>query len=128
MAKCRRTIRVYNRDAVLQSTVETTPGLEHPLAWRPSGNFIATTQRFFGPEFGYGGGVGREGRHDIVFFERNGLRRLEVDGHWVESPQAPTKDTKGRVTWGYKVVEMSWSCDSNILAIILRDPEGDTCK
>jgi hypothetical protein len=48
-----------------------------------------------------------------------------VDGQWVESPKAPTKDTEGRVTWGYKVVEMSWSSDSNILAIILRDPDGD---
>ena len=119
---------MYNRDAILQSTVESTPGLEHPLAWRPSGNFIATTQRFFGPEFGCGGGIGREGRHDFVFFERNGLRRLEVDGQWVESPKAPTRDTGGRVTWGYKVIEMSWSSDSNILAIFLRDPDGDTRK
>ena len=128
MPKHRRTIRIYNRDAVLQSTAESTSGLEHPLAWRPSGNFIATTQRFFGPEFGYGGGIGREGRHDFVFFERNGLRRLEVDGQWAELPKAPTKDTEGRLTWGYKVVEMFWSSDSDILAILLRDADGDTCK
>jgi elongator complex protein 1 len=119
---------VYNRDAVLQSTVDPTPGLEHSLAWRPSGNFLATTQRFFGPEFGCGGGVGREGRHDFVFFERNGLRRLEVDGQWAESPKAPPKDTEGRVTWGYKVMEMSWSSDSNILAIFLRDSNSDIGK
>ena len=40
------------------------PGLEQSLAWRPAGNLIASTQRL--PH-----------RHDVVFFERNGLRHGE---------------------------------------------------
>jgi hypothetical protein len=69
----KRILRVYNRDAVLQSTSEAVAGLEHTLSWRPSGNLIVSTQRF-GFE---GGGAGKDGRHDVVFFERNGLRHGE---------------------------------------------------
>ncbi len=60
----RRVLRVWNRDSVLQATGEAVPGLEAPLAWRPAGNLIASTQR-------------RPNRHDVVFFERNGLRHGE---------------------------------------------------
>ncbi|KIM33145.1 hypothetical protein M408DRAFT_149581 [Serendipita vermifera MAFF 305830] len=110
----RRVIRVYDRDATLQSTLEPTPGLEHCLAWRPSGNFIATAQRFFSPESGFpGGGLGRHGRHDIVFFERNGLRRLEFDGQWIKQDEVGAKEDP----WSYKIKDMSWSCDSEILAV-----------
>jgi hypothetical protein len=70
----RRVLRVYNRDGALQATAEAVPGLEHSLSWRPSGNLIVSTQRF--GTFP-GGGKGREGRHDVVFFEKNGLRHGE---------------------------------------------------
>ena len=36
-------------------------GLEHSLAWRPAGNLLAASQRL--PH-----------RHELIFFERNGLR------------------------------------------------------
>lgn len=62
--KDRRRLSVYNRDCVLQSASEDVNGLEANLAWRPLGNLIAASQLL--PH-----------RHDVVFFERNGLRHGE---------------------------------------------------
>ncbi|KAL7752203.1 putative elongator complex protein 1 [Sorochytrium milnesiophthora] len=84
----RRVIRVYNRDGVLQSTSEAVDKLEHALSWRPSGNLIASSQRL--PH-----------RHDIVMFERNGLRHGEF----------------ALRTANLRVADMTWSADSAVLAV-----------
>lgn len=107
----RRVLRVYSHAGVLQSTSEPTPGLEHALAWRPAGNWIVGTQRYGFP----GGGQGREGRHDVVMFERNGLRRGEFGISAVSAPR--TKSEGGERRWGYKVREVGWSADSNVLSV-----------
>lgn len=117
-----RTLRFYDRGGVLQSTSEEVAGLEHPLVWRPSGNVIVSTQRF-----GFdGGGSGREGRHDVVFFERNGLRHgefsLKVGQISVRGRDAATSNER---KWGYKVREMAWNSDSSILAIWIEGNIGD---
>ncbi|KAK7052844.1 putative elongator complex protein 1 [Paramarasmius palmivorus] len=109
----RRVLRVYDRQGTLQSTSEPVPGLEHTLSWRPSGNLIAGTQRF-GFE---GGGAGRAGRHDLVFFERNGLRHGEFELRPADMGLQQKAD--GSLKWGYRVKEVSWNSDSNILAIWL---------
>ncbi|KAJ3809935.1 IkappaB kinase complex IKAP component [Lentinula aff. lateritia] len=116
-----RILRVYDHQAVLQSTSESVPGLEHSLSWRPSGNLIASTQRF-----GFdGGGAGRDGRHDLVFFERNGLRHGDFElrpAHGLVPPPSQALNLK----WGYKVKDIKWSSDSNVLAIwIGRDHASD---
>lgn len=113
----RRILRVYNRDATLQSTSEAVAGLEHTLSWRPSGNLIVSTQRF-GFE---GGGAGKDGRHDVIFFERNGLRHGEFN---LREPWTKTT-LDGRTSWGYSVKEVAWSSDSNILSVWIRGPEED---
>ena len=108
---------MYNRDSVLQSTSEAVAGLEHPLSWRPSGNLIVSTQRF-GFE---GGAAGKDGRHDVVFFERNGLRHGEFN---LREPWKKT--TLGtRISWGYSVKEVAWSSDSNILSVWIRGQDKD---
>jgi elongator complex protein 1 len=114
-------LRIYNRDGVLQTTAEAVPGLEHPLSWRPSGNLIVGTQRF--GTFP-GGGKGREGRHDIVFFEKNGLRHGEF-GLRHGTPGVGPSDAKER-KWGYKVKEVCWSADSNVLLVWIEEDAGDT--
>ena len=115
-----RKFRVYDRQAVLQSTSEDVPGLEHSLAWRPSGNLLAGTQRF-----GYdGGGAGKEGRHDVVFFERNGLRHLEF-GIRVGDLGLASDTSHPDLRWGYKVEALRWSSDSNVLAVWIRTPSMD---
>jgi elongator complex protein 1 len=117
----RRVLRVYNRDGALQATAEAVPGLEHPLSWRPSGNLIVSVQRF--GTFP-GGGKGREGRHDIVFFEKNGLRHGEFGLRHGTLGVGPS-DSKER-KWGYKVKEVSWSADSNVLLVWIEEDAGDT--
>ncbi|KAG0045887.1 hypothetical protein BGZ83_008909 [Gryganskiella cystojenkinii] len=92
----RRVIRVYNREAVLQTTSESVDMLEHGLSWRPSGNLIASSQRL--PH-----------RHDVVFFERNGLRHGEFTLR--EGNDAVVK-------------ELAWNCDSTILAVWLERETG----
>jgi elongator complex protein 1 len=87
-----RVIRFYNREGVLQNTTEPVDKLEHGLDWRPSGNLIASSQRL--PH-----------RHDIVFFERNGLRHGEF-----------TLQEKGP----HKVLELAWNADSSVLAVWLQ--------
>ncbi|KAJ7750119.1 pol II transcription elongation factor [Mycena maculata] len=115
-----RTLRVYDRQAALQSTSEAVPGLEHAMVWRPSGNLIVGTQRF-GFE---GGGAGKEGRHDVVFFERNGLRHGEFGIRVADLSIQPGAREEGR-KWGYKVKALSWSSDSNVLGLWIEKDEGD---
>ncbi|KAG9116362.1 hypothetical protein FRC07_007460, partial [Ceratobasidium sp. 392] len=114
-----RKLRFYSSNPPAHlSTSEATPGLEGVLAWRPSGGLIATTQRF-----GYeGGGVGREGRHDVVFFERNGLRRSEFGIRDARSIQA---DVSAARPWGYKVKEVLWNTDSTVLALWIERDNAD---
>ena len=118
----RRTIRTYSHTGALMATSEPTPGLEHGLSWRPSGNWIVTTQRY-----GFhGGGQGREGRHDLVMFERNGLRRGEFE---IQTVSVPEKRSEGSdKKWGYKVREVGWNSDSNILSIWIERDEVDVGK
>jgi elongator complex protein 1 len=117
----RRVLRVYNRDGVLQTSGEPVPGLEHPLSWRPSGNLIVGAQRF--GTFP-GGGKGREGRHDIVFFEKNGLRHGEFALRHGTPGVGPSEAKERR--WCYKVKEVCWSADSNILSVWIEEDAGDT--
>lgn len=94
VADKRRRLHIWDRQGSLQSISEDVPGLEQSLAWKPSGNLIASTQRL--PH-----------RHDVVFFERNGLRHNEFT--------LPFKASE------VQVLEMSWNCDSSVLAILVED-------
>ncbi|KAG0325923.1 hypothetical protein BGZ99_010376 [Dissophora globulifera] len=94
-----RVIRVYNREAILQTTSESVDMLEHGLSWRPSGNLIASSQRL------------PQNRHDIVFFERNGLRH----GEFTLREQGDTV-----------VREIAWNCDSTVLAVWLQRASSTT--
>ena len=40
-----RLFRVFSREGEVHSTSEVVPGLEHALAWQPSGAIIASTER-----------------------------------------------------------------------------------
>lgn len=107
---------MYARDGTLSSTSEPVAGLEHVLSWRPSGNLIAGTQRF-GTKLAPGLGKGPEGKHDLVFFERNGLRHGEFG----------LRDVGGTgIGAGYNVKEIGWNADSTVLSVwVERQEEGD---
>eukprot|EP00118_Oscarella_pearsei_P010640 m.66422 g.66422 ORF g.66422 m.66422 type:complete len:1299 (+) comp35387_c1_seq2:23-3919(+) len=87
-----RKLRVWNRDGILQSTSEDVSGLEQALHWRPSGNLIACTQR-------------KPHRHDVIFFERNGLKHGEFTLPFGQKE--------------VKVRELQWNNTSSVLAILI---------
>lgn len=76
----------------------------------------------------------REGRHDVVFLERNGLRRGEFGfgagvglglGFRRAVMNGVGVEDGGGMKWGYKVLEITWSSDSNVLALWIRGESGD---
>ncbi|KAK9712591.1 putative elongator complex protein 1 [Basidiobolus ranarum] len=87
-----RILRMYSREGVLQNTSEPVDKLEHVCSWKPSGSLITGSQLL--PH-----------KHDIVFFERNGLRHGEFS--------LREKDAK--------IVEIFWNSDSSVLAIWLEN-------
>ncbi|XP_022111138.1 elongator complex protein 1-like [Acanthaster planci] len=89
-----RKLRVWSRDCILQYTSEDLNGLEQPLSWKPSGSLIASSQRL-------------ESRHDIIFFEKNGLRHGEFT-----LPFDPS---------AVKVCEILWNTESTVMAVWLED-------
>jgi elongator complex protein 1 len=94
----RRVIRVYSREGTLDSVSEPVDGLEGALSWRPSGNLIAGIQRL-------------EGRTDVVFFERNGLRHGQFTLRLTEEECQ---------TWASRIL-LSWNIDSTVLAVRFTD-------
>ncbi|CDS00057.1 hypothetical protein [Sporisorium scitamineum] len=123
-----RIIRIYSRTGALSSTSDpSVRGISHTLAYRPVGNLIASTQRF-GPS-GVQGQMwsqGRKGRHDVVFFERNGLRHGEFSLR-EESASQPEgsqlgwngSQQQGPWTRTHLVRELSWNADGSALAVWL---------
>ncbi|VDC02341.1 unnamed protein product [Peniophora sp. CBMAI 1063] len=107
----RRVLRIYSRTGTLESTSEAVPGLEGALATGNGNAYIVSTQRFGGFS---GAGRGPEGRHDVVFFERNGLRHGEFR----------LREPKGSK---YRVKGLKWSADGNVLAVWIegQDEEKD---
>ena len=89
----KRVIRVYTRDGQIESFSEPIDGLEGVLAWRPSGNWIATVQRKSADNA------------EVVFLERNGLRH---GGFALR-------------TGGAKIRELAWNSESNVLSVLLDD-------
>lgn len=94
----RRVIRVFTREAVLDSASEPVDGLEGALTWRPAGNLLAGVQR-------------HDGRIDIVFFERNGLKH---GGFQLRLSKEEMK------SWGSSVL-LSWNKNSSVLAVAFTD-------
>ncbi|KAJ1656740.1 putative elongator complex protein 1 [Dispira simplex] len=90
-----RMLRVYSREGLLLSTSESVDCLEQPLCWKPSGSLIATTEQL--PH-----------RHDVIFWERNGLRHGEFT---LREPH------------GTSVRSLQWNCDSTVLAVVLEQGE-----
>ncbi len=136
-----RVIRVYSRLGILSSTSDASiRGVSQALAYKPVGNLIATTQRF-GPWTQSGSEVhngvqwaqGRHGRHDVIFYERNGLRHGEFSLR--EDAQAQPKgvafdaaeDKKDQalampvLEWQrlHRIRELAWNADGSALAVLL---------
>ena len=94
----RRVIRVYSREGNLDSVSEPVDGLTGALSWRPSGNLLASVQRF-------------TDYVDVVFFERNGLR------HGQFSLRLSTEEMND---WAADI-SLVWNLDSSVLAVCFLD-------
>ncbi|GLH07490.1 Putative elongator complex protein 1, partial [Gryllus bimaculatus] len=92
-----RCIRIFSREGVLQATSESVPGLEMALAWRPSGNLIASTQVL-------------PNKYKVIFFEKNGLHHGEFT--------LPFPPGEGIVR------ELSWNVQSDILSVWYENIDG----
>ncbi|XP_038077716.1 elongator complex protein 1-like isoform X2 [Patiria miniata] len=89
-----RKLRIWSRDCILQYTSEDLNGLEQALSWKPSGSLIVVSQRL-------------EDRHDVIFFEKNGLRHGEF--------------TLPFDKMAVKVCEILWNTESSVMAVWLED-------
>jgi len=116
-----RLLRMYTRAGVLSATSDPlVRGISHVLAVRPIGNLIATSQRMGGPY-----APGRTGRHDIVFFERNGLRHGEFSlredaASMPDVPLAPSVPPLAPWANEHTIERLAWNADGTILAVHLR--------
>lgn len=123
-----RIIRIYSRTGALSATSDpSVRGISQTLAFRPIGNLIASTQRF-GPSDveGQMWSQGRKGRHDVVFFERNGLRHgefslREESASQPEGTQIGWNESQKEGPWTrmHYVRELAWNADGTALAVWL---------
>jgi len=94
-----RTVRVFNREGHLQSTSETVSQLEQSLSWKSSGASGLITTTISLPQ---------QGKHQVGFFEKNGLRHGEFD-----------------IPSSHQVLETFWNGDSTILAVFICSGEEE---
>ena len=94
----RRVLRVFSREGELQATSEATAGLEHNLAWKPSGTLMAATVR-------------HPNKYEVAFFEKNGL------GHGGFRLQLAEDSV---------VSDLQWSKNSDALLVVAATPSGTT--
>lgn len=85
-----RMFKVFDKEGHLKYTSEKCAGLEAPIAWKPSGSWIAVPHIL-------------PNKYTIALFEKNGLRHREI--------VLPFRNTDE------SVVDLSWSSDSEVLAI-----------
>ncbi|XP_030565741.1 putative elongator complex protein 1 [Drosophila novamexicana] len=98
-AQVGRTFSVYDCEGKLQYTAEKWNGLQTPIAWRPSGNWIAQPQIL-------------SSKSTVALFEKNGLRHREFVLPFDLHEEA--------------IVRLRWSNDSDILALHTVTEEAQT--
>ncbi|XP_058824960.1 elongator complex protein 1 [Topomyia yanbarensis] len=85
-----RAFKVFNKEGALQFTSEKCFGLGSPLAWKPSGLWIAVPQVL-------------KDKYVIALFEKNGLKHREIELPFKSDDEV--------------VVGLHWSHDSEVLII-----------
>ncbi len=87
-----RRIRVFDKFGTLQSISEPVGVLESSLCWMPNGALITSTT------------IHPDGRRQVIFFERNGLRHGEF---FLRRSEA--------------IKDLSWNTTSDVLAVLFED-------
>jgi elongator complex protein 1 len=94
----RRVIRVFTREAILDSASEPVDGMESALSWKPSGQVIASIKW-------------SDTKAEVIFFERNGLRHGQFD----------LRVTKEDMDSSGSSISLAWNTDSSVLAVLFKD-------
>lgn len=94
-----RMFKVFDKEGKLKYTSEKLAGLEAPIDWRPTGNWIVIPHVL-------------PNKYTIALFEKNGLRHREI--------VLPFKKEDERVEM------LRWSSDSDVLAIYTEHASGST--
>lgn len=89
-----RLFKVFDKEGLLKFTSESCYGLDGPIAWRPSGLWIAVPQLLAGDKY------------CIALFERNGLRHRELILPFQRSQEI--------------VTDLDWSLDSDVLTVVTK--------
>lgn len=145
----RRIVRTFDRSGTLTAVSdENEAGLSHAVAMKPVGNLYAVSQRFDSAEDNTTAGSyapGRRHRHDVTFFERNGLRRggfslreeegAMIDGKAGGITEAPlldkaAKERESTPGWNrsHEIVDMKWNSDGSCLGVRLCRPQEDVLQ
>ena len=95
-----RSFKVFNKEGILNYTCEKMTGLEMPIAWRPSGLWIAVPQ------------LRSDGIYVVSLFEKNGLKHKEI--------MLPFKNEDQIVS------NLIWSNDSEILVVEVEKKQRKT--
>lgn len=98
----RRLFKVFDKEGQLKFTSERCHGLDGPVAWRPTGLWIAVPQLLAGDKY------------CIALFERNGLRHREL--------MLPFQRSQELVT------QLGWSLDSEVLMVVTKCVESSVHK
>lgn len=94
-----RMFKVFDKEGKLKYTSEKLVGLEAPIDWRPTGNWIAIPHIL-------------PNKYTIALFEKNGLRHREIVLPFKKDDE--------------KVEKLLWSSDSEVLAIYTEHERGST--
>lgn len=94
-----RMFKVFDKEGKLKFTSEKLTGLEAPIDWRPTGNWIAIPHRL-------------PNKYTIALFEKNGLRHREIVLPFQKCDE--------------NVEKLLWSSDSEVLAIYSEHDNGST--
>lgn len=92
-----RMFKVFDKEGKLKYTSEKMAGLEAPIDWRPTGNWIAIPHLL-------------PNKYTIALFEKNGLRHREIVLPFKKEDE--------------KVEQLLWSSDSDVLAIYTEHANG----
>ncbi|KAG1673002.1 hypothetical protein FOA52_005932 [Chlamydomonas sp. UWO 241] len=117
--KCARSIKVWDRSTFeLHSTAEAADRVGAPLAWQPNGRHLYAVQDASPGGANPTDATAAPGQHRVLLFERNGLLHTGFD--------LPAVAARGPDSVAQRVSVLSWSPDSELLAVLLAPAGGDT--
>eukprot|EP01104_Vermistella_antarctica_P000708 TRINITY_DN10832_c0_g1_i1.p1 TRINITY_DN10832_c0_g1~~TRINITY_DN10832_c0_g1_i1.p1 ORF type:complete len:1570 (+),score=437.99 TRINITY_DN10832_c0_g1_i1:251-4960(+) len=108
----KRCMRVFDRSCTPHSASESaaTDNMGSDLHWRPSGSLIASSQVL-------------PNKHEIVFFERNGLRHGQFTLRHHNRRGATQQQHDGKAS-DLVVLDVRWNASSDLVSVVVKEDQG----